>query len=503
MSRTLLLALVMLLTGSLHKLPAQEVLPQLMPGAASPATHQESPPVFQRRSVTIASRILEEKRTIRLALPPSFGRTSPARRYPVFVVLDGEYVMRPVLISASELIRQGQMPEAVFAAIENVEGERLRDLTPPGLSVSGSSRNEGGDRFLDFIAQELLPALDSQFRTGEPRTLVGMSSGGILATYAAATRNNFRLILSLDGPTHLDEQWLPKKLIARAASDQNGAAAFPLHYAAYGARFEWSADAWSRLTSAAPTGWKLHYQKLDRETHNSMPMLGAYLGLRELFKTYSKISAPEYPTTAILPYYEKLSAEYGAPMTAPESLIRQVIDDLISEGRGSAARVAFEQMSKAFGDPADAGELRKIIAEAERQPPPTETVESVLATAFPAPAEVAALIGDWSGASWMHPDSRDPIDLKIQVRDGRVYGQIIMHPEPGADLVRDLQYLKVEKDGFTYGYMNGMRPRGMLLFTVRKNGDHFTGKLRWGGVSFRGPDGEAPPDIFVELKKVK
>src|SRR5581483_10032384 len=100
--------------------------------------------------------------------------------------------------------------EAVIVGIENTEDPdgRVRDLTPPGLSVSGSSLDEAGDRFLDFVEQELLPALDARFRTTAPRVLVGHSSGGILATYAAATRDSFRLVLALDGPTHLGNDWL-------------------------------------------------------------------------------------------------------------------------------------------------------------------------------------------------------------------------------------------------------------------------------------------------------
>ena len=97
-------------------------------------------------------------------LPASFADSAPDRRYPVTIVLDGEDNVPPVAAVSDELSRNGQIPESVIVAIPNTD--RLRDLTPPGLSVSGSSLNEGGDRFLDFIEQELLPAVDLQFRGG-------------------------------------------------------------------------------------------------------------------------------------------------------------------------------------------------------------------------------------------------------------------------------------------------------------------------------------------------
>jgi len=54
--------------------------------------------------------------------------------------------------------------------------------------------------------------------------MIGLSSGGILATYAAATRSAFRVVVALDGPAHFGDNWLPKKLIARAGRESTSAA---------------------------------------------------------------------------------------------------------------------------------------------------------------------------------------------------------------------------------------------------------------------------------------
>src|SRR5262249_20893407 len=106
----------------------------------------------------ITSEILKETRQINVALPASFAKSAPDRRYPVTIVLDGESNVPPVVAVSDELSRNGQIPESIIIAIPNIDPMqgRLRDLTPPGLSVSGSGLNEGGDRFLDFIERELL-----------------------------------------------------------------------------------------------------------------------------------------------------------------------------------------------------------------------------------------------------------------------------------------------------------------------------------------------------------
>ena len=94
-----------------------------------------------------ASKSIGETRSVLVGLPKSYSVSH--RGYPVIIVLDGEANFRPAMTVVSELSLLGHIPESIVVGIPNTD--RLRDLTPPGLSVSGSSKNEGGDRFLDFL----------------------------------------------------------------------------------------------------------------------------------------------------------------------------------------------------------------------------------------------------------------------------------------------------------------------------------------------------------------
>ena len=455
------------------------------------------------QAFTITSAILKETRKIYVVLPASFSQSAPDRRYPVTIVLDGEANVPPVTAVSDELSSNGQIPESVIVAIPNTDPMRgrLRDLTPPGISVSGSSLNEGGDRFLDFIEQELLPAVDHQFRGGAPRTFIGHSSGGILATYLAATRSTFRTIVALDTPIHLGEAWLAKKLTDRAK-----AAPTPLRYVSLEARFGWPDDAWNQLVAAAPVSWKLHRERLrPRESHESMGMIGMYLGLREAFSDYSMLAAPVAPTTSILPYYTRISAALGAGVIPPRKLLMNVVEDLLMEGRGAGAREAYNTLVSGYGAPADNGGLLARIAEVERRPPPTETVEGLLATAFPTPEEARPYVGEWVGDSWINPElpRTGAIVLKIRVENGGIIGETIHTKAPPESRVMRWQYLKITPKGMTFGYMNGMRPRGVILFEATLEGDTLAGKSRFGGVDFRFPDGSAPPTPSFLFKRVR
>jgi S-formylglutathione hydrolase FrmB len=496
--------LLVLFSTVVGPMSADQAQAQQTPTLVSEAGHVVS--VSRGGSVQtfqIASTILKQTRRIYVVLPASFAQSSASRRYPVTIVLDGEANVPPVAAVSDELSRNGQIPESVIVAIPNTDplDGRVHDLTPPGLSVSGSSLNEGGDRFLDFIENELLPAVDHQFRGSAPRAFIGHSSGGILATYLAATRSTFRTVVALDTPIHLSDNWLAKKLTDRARA----ARATPLRYVSMEARFGWPDEAWKTLVATAPASWKLHRERLwPKESHESIGMIGMYVGLREAFGDYSMLAAPVAPTTSILPYYARVCDALGARVIPPRKLLQNVVEDLLMEGRGEAARDAYDTLVSGYGALADGGSLLARIIQVERRPPPTETVEGLLATPFPSVEQARAYIGEWVGDTWMKPEQPRTGDLmlRIRVENGRVIGETIHTRAPPEYRVTRWQYLKITENGLTWGFMNGMRPRGVVLFEGKLKGETLAGTSRFGGIDFRLPDGSSPPAHYFAFKRI-
>ena len=455
------------------------------------------------RSFRIASAILKETRRVLVVLPASYSQSAPERRYPVTVVADGEYLLPAVATVCDELTRNGQIPESLIVGVENVGGadseasndRRVYDLTPPGMSVSGSDQNQGGDLFLDFIEKELLPALDRQFRGGAPRTFVGISSGGILATYAAATRPTYSAVVSLDAPINLDDNWLAKKLAARA-----NAGGRPVRYASLEANYGWPEAAWKELVAKAPASWRLYREKFQLEGHESVQMLGAYLGLRQVFGDYSRFSHPAAPTTSILPYYAKVGESLGAPVLPPKRVLQNVVDDLLGEGRGAAAREAYGMLVYGYGAPPDGGKLLARIEEVERRPPPAETVEGLLSTPFPSPEEARAFVGEWVGDISMRADTprAGRTTLRIKVVDGRVVGETVSQT-PEGELTRRWDYLKITPRGMAWGILNQKRPYGVMLFQGRFEGDTLFGQGQFAGIRLESP----PPPLHFFFKHVR
>lgn len=62
-------------------------------------------------------------------------------------------------------------------------------------------------------------------------------------------------------------------------------------------------------------------------------------------------------------------------------------------------------------------------------------------------------------------------------------------------------YLQLTPEGFTFGYLNGMRPRGVLLFEGKLRSDTLSGDMRFAGVNARGPNGERMPPIHFSYRR--
>lgn len=456
------------------------------------------------RVYRIGSAYLRETRQVRVVLPPSHANTGPDRRYPVIVVFDGESLTSIVHDVGSELLKHGQVPEAIIVGIDNfgpdgrLDGgmKRVFDLTPPGLSVAGSDLQQGGDRMLDFIERELLPAIDRQFRAGEPRILVGHSSGGVLATYAAATRPALRIAISLDAPINLEQNWLAERLITRTGFNER-----PVRYASLDARFGWPDERWAALTAKAPTSWRLSRQALAGEGHETMTMVGTYIGLRDVFADYSRLAAPALTADSVLAYYARISESLGAPVPPPRRVLDQIFDRSFDEHKIPAAKRVWAAIIAGYGRPSNAARMEGRIAQAERAPPPAETVDGLLATPFPTPEQAGAYIGEWIGDIWPGENAQrqNAVRLRVRVEGGKVIGETIRRG-PQGEVVRRWEYLRITANVMTWGAMNGMEPRGVALFEGVLKGDELAGRMRIAGLA---PGTDTGPPLHFAFTRVK
>ncbi len=133
------------------------------------------------------------RRRLLVYLPPSYYKAE--RRYPVLYMHDGQNVFDAASSYAGEWQVDETMEalsaegiEAIVVGIANSGRGRLVDYSAHIHSHYGGG---GADAYVNFMAQEIKPLIDSSFRTLPDRAhtgLMGSSMGGSISLYALLTR---------------------------------------------------------------------------------------------------------------------------------------------------------------------------------------------------------------------------------------------------------------------------------------------------------------------------
>ncbi|MDM7927004.1 MAG: alpha/beta hydrolase-fold protein [bacterium] len=153
-----------------------------MPARAgqAPADTLKSQPVVIGRQFTLHSKACGNDRTIYISTPPGYG-TQPGRRYPVFVVVDGQWNFDLSGVAVGALSDNGVIPPMIVVAVHT--GERRDFYLLPERNPNNQTGG-GADSLLAFIRDELIPFVDSRYPTLPRRVLAGTSYGGVFVMHA-------------------------------------------------------------------------------------------------------------------------------------------------------------------------------------------------------------------------------------------------------------------------------------------------------------------------------
>jgi len=106
-------------------------------------------------------------------------------------VLDGTSQDDHTADKITVLSDAGLVPAAIVVGLPNTRGNRERDQTPPFMRRDVNDEKSpfgAGDKFLSFIEKELIPFIDSRYRTSGYRTLSGNSRGGLFVLFSLMER---------------------------------------------------------------------------------------------------------------------------------------------------------------------------------------------------------------------------------------------------------------------------------------------------------------------------
>lgn len=242
-------------------------------------------PLFAHEMFKIRSRELGETREIIVHLPDSYAQSKSAA-YPVLYVLDGQSNHRIADAASSLLGAYGTIPELIVVAIPNTN--RMRDF----------SQDAGAAKFLRFLTAELVPQIDSRYRTRPMRVLAGHSLTALFTVWAMTQMPDaFFGWIALDPSLWWNDGAVLKALTAR--KNPRGRLVMIR-----------SGESQKRRGDFPFTNLVL-----PDETHGSLPYRGFYESLKILFADYVSQAATVRELDA---HFTQLSTEYGYRVPVPD-----------------------------------------------------------------------------------------------------------------------------------------------------------------------------------------
>jgi len=305
----------------------------------------------------LKSEILQEDRPIIISLPNGYevGETN----YPVLYLLDGLGNIKHQVGTVELLTESGIIPPMIIVAIESLD--RARDLTP---SHAGQDAYAGADtdipqsggapNFLQFLENELIPYVESNFRTHPYRLLEGHSFGGLFCTYTLMNKPELFNSFIVQAPA----LWWNKEEMTEQAKDffkSNDSLDISAYFGAGGAEGWGMRQELSRYVDVikknTPKNFHFkHEETVSGEEHDDSRLLLNYYGLKFVFSDLkvSEYLLKNYSDEAFLKGEQQLIDKYGQNARRPASDYVNIIMELLNEENNLGAITVYKRAAEAY-----------------------------------------------------------------------------------------------------------------------------------------------------------
>lgn len=298
---------------------------------------------------SLRSNILNEERNYWISLPDSYqDKVSLHKRYPVLIVLDGNVHFKAIsgMVNhmSSDLYRNRKIPEMIVVGIQNVD--RRRDYTPDKIITVRQNNSGGGEHFLSFLENELIPELDQKYRTEPYRILFGHSLGGLLATHTyMKEKTRFNSFIAVDPSFGTwDSETMDKKL--DALTEQSFERFIYIATANWGKRNIRNRDRHVRLYEALNSKCKdelpAKLEYFENEGHSSVPIIAFHNGISTIFKGYGISYRDVKDKEQLTQHFHSISERLSWDFQPPEYLVNQLGYRMLQSGNYNDKAKALE-----------------------------------------------------------------------------------------------------------------------------------------------------------------
>lgn len=295
-------------------------------------------PITSIERFSFASNALKEDREFYVSLPPNY--TAKANyNYPVLFVLDADQNMEHTVASARLLSQWRGIPDLIIVGIPSTS--RIRDYTP--TKVNSYSENSGGGKaFMTFVADELVPYIDANYRTHGYRLLFGHSLSGLIAANELAKSSSSFDAYIIAAPSLW---WDEFKLLNSAKADFAVASRKPTsvyfgigEHDGFGMKQE-LASFFETITQTENNQVTAAHHVYEGENHMSAPLKVMYDGLLHTFSDLplQREQWDQLTETSFTDYEQRFKEKYGPSATQTAETYVVLANFLSEKGKNEAA----------------------------------------------------------------------------------------------------------------------------------------------------------------------
>src|SRR6478752_4282412 len=124
----------------------------------------------QIKTINFDSGKLHGKRELYVSLPASYEK-NPTKKYPLLVLMDGDYLLNPFLAALNYGKHWDDLPEVIIVGIS--QGKNDQRAMDCGLDETTGMPDGKSADFFDFISLELIPAIQRDYRTTNFKIIAG------------------------------------------------------------------------------------------------------------------------------------------------------------------------------------------------------------------------------------------------------------------------------------------------------------------------------------------
>ncbi len=242
---------------------------------------------------TLESSKLGTTRELKIQLPRGYNNDKD-KSYPLFIVLDGDYLFEAVAGNVDYYTYWEDMPEAIVVGINQFE-DRFEDSM---YSAQNSLPVETGAAFFEFIGAEVIPFIESTYRTGKFKVAIGHGeTANFINYYLLKEQPLFQAYIAISPE-------LAPKMITYLPERLSKIQTKTFYYLATTNN---DSESIKKMTEALNVDIKVidnknllyKYDTFENPTHYSLPTHALPNALESIFHVFQPISKKEYQETIL------------------------------------------------------------------------------------------------------------------------------------------------------------------------------------------------------------